>query len=114
LQISTFLACTSSFLFLGYGLSCFVSPKLILEFKRYGFERYRVVIAITEITGAFGLIGGLYSNPLMILSSGILTVLMIGAILVRMKIKDPFSRSLPALVLLVLNAFLFVESLMSY
>jgi hypothetical protein len=111
LQISSFLAFTSSFLFFVYGISCFFSAKLILEFKRYGFEKYRVLIALVEILGSLGLIGGLYYNPLMLLSSAVLTVLMIGAVFVRMKIKDPILLWLPALVLLFLNMFLFFDSL---
>lgn len=114
MQILTFIAVLSSFLFITYGLSCFISSKLKLEFTRYGFEKYRVLIACSEIAGALGILFGLYYTPLMLMSSALLTGLMIGAVIVRIRIKDAVIRWVPALILLILNVILLVGSYNSY
>jgi hypothetical protein len=111
LQITIVLSILSSILFFTYGVGCFFSAKLKIEFERYGFKKYRVTIAILEILGSIGLLVGLYYQPIFILSSGGLSMLMFCAIIVRGKIKDPLSKWIPAIFLFFINLILFIESL---
>jgi hypothetical protein len=80
------------------------------EFKRFGLEKIGLLIILLQITGAIGLLVGLLFNPILIISSLGLALLMFAALLVRIKIKDSIWVSLPAFFFMVLNAFIFWES----
>ena len=92
--------------FLSYGIACFVSSKLVPEFNRYGVGKLRMLIGGLEILGALGQLAGLYASWLLFLSSACLAILMLCAIGIRLKIKDPLAASIPAAVLLLVNMFL--------
>ena len=97
----------SSFSFLFYGVSYFVSPHMKNEFKRFKLEKLGLLTIVLEILGALGLLIGLWYSPLLLLSSGGLAVLMFLGVLVRIKLKDSLWISLPAIFYMGLNAYIF-------
>lgn len=97
----------SSFSFLFYGVSYFVSPHMKNEFKRFKLEKLGLLTIVLEIVGALGLLIGLWYVPLLILASGGLALLMFLGVLVRIKLKDNLWISLPALFYMGLNAYIF-------
>jgi hypothetical protein len=102
---------TSSFSFLFYGISYFISPHMKSEFERFKLERLGLLVIVLEIVGALGLLIGLWFEPLLLLSSGGLGLLMLLGLLVRIKLKDSLWISLPALFYMALNAYIFYLAL---
>ena len=81
------------------------------EFKRFGLEKMGLTTVLLEIIGALGLLVGLKFNFFLILSSLGLALLMFAGLVVRIKLEDSVWISLPAFLLMVLNAFLFWTSI---
>ena len=81
------------------------------EFKRYGLEKFALMISILQILGGTGLIVGLQIHPILLISSAGLSILMLFGFGVRLKIRDSFWQSLPALSYFILNSYLFYSSL---
>lgn len=77
------------------------------EFKRFGLERFGTLTALLELLGAVGLFIGLYNFQLSIISSGGLALLMLCGVLVRIKMKDSFLLTVPALVYFFINLYIF-------
>ncbi|MBT9391832.1 DoxX family protein [Hymenobacter sp. NST-14] len=111
---TTILIWLSALSFLFYGVSYFTSQKLKDEFKRYGLAKFGPLTAVLEILGALGLLVGLQVSLILSVASGGLAVLMLLGFGVRMKIKDGFWLSLPSFLFMLLNAYLFYESLRAY
>ncbi len=95
----------SAIAFLFYGIACLVTPRMDAEFKRYGLARYRRLIGAVECLGALGLLVGHFNRPVLVLAAAGLTLTMLMAIVTRIRIGDSLARTLPAIVLLALNAF---------
>lgn len=101
----------SSFSFLFYGISYFISPHMKNEFKRFKLEKLGLLTIVLEILGALGLLIGLWYKPLLLLSSGGLALLMFLGVIVRIKMKDSLWISLPAVFYMGLNAYIFFLSI---
>lgn len=99
----------TSFLF--YGISSFYSSRMILEYKRWGCEKFRKTIAILQILGGIGLLIGYFFALLLTLVSALFTLMMIVAIFVRIRIKDNIIKLLPAILYAVINFIIFYNSL---
>lgn len=97
----------SSLSFAGYSISYFISPHMKSEFERFDLKDFGIVVISFEILGAVGLLVGLFYKPLLLLSSGGLALLMFLGLLTRIKKKDRFLVSLPALFFMLLNAYIF-------
>lgn len=97
----------SSLSFLGYAVSYFTTPHMKQEFERFNLKHLGLFIIILEITGALGLLVGLYFNPILILAAGGLCLLMFLGLLTRLKLKDSLWVSLPALFYMLLNGYIF-------
>lgn len=104
-----FIACIliSSFSFLAYAVSYFISPHMKSEFKRFKLEKLGLLTIVLEILGASGLLVGLLFKPILLISCGGLAILMLLGLLVRIKLKDSICASLPALFYMVLNSYIF-------
>lgn len=99
-----FCSALSAVSFLWYAVDCLITVRMKLEFERYGLGRYRILTGILQICGAVGLGIG-YAVPLFgVLAAVGLAIQMILALGVRIKIKDGFLSSLPAVFYLLLNA----------
>lgn len=93
--------------FLFFGIACQVSPRMKSEFIRYGYDRQRPLTGVLQILGGAGLLLGYgYSPELAAFSAGGLGLLMILGFGVRLKIKDSFLQTLPAVAYAVLNLYL--------
>jgi hypothetical protein len=80
------------------------------EFTRFGLSRLGVFTAVFQILGAIGLLVGLMFSAILLIASGGLTLMMLLAIVVRIKVKDPLWLMLPALSYLFLNAYILNEA----
>jgi hypothetical protein len=101
----------SSLSFFGYTVAYFVSPNMKKEFKRFGLEKIGLLTMVLEFIGATGLIVGLKFNPILIVSSLGLALLMFCGLIVRIRLKDNLWISLPALFYMVLNTYIFLASI---
>jgi hypothetical protein len=81
------------------------------EFKRFNLGKLGLLIIILELLGATGLLIGLKSNLMLTISSLGLGLLMLCGLVVRIKLKDSASISLPAVFFMILNLFIFSESI---
>jgi hypothetical protein len=81
------------------------------EFKRYGLEKFALMTSLLQILGGTGLIVGLQIHPILLISSAGLSTLMLLGFGVRLKIKDGFWQSLPALSYFILNSYLLYSAL---
>lgn len=102
----------SSLSFLFYGTSYFATTKMKTEFKRFGLEKFGALIAVLEILGGLGLLIGLALSPILIIAAGGLTLLMFLGVLVRIKMRDSFWLTLPALFYMLLNLYILVGPLL--
>ena len=100
----------SSLSFYAYVASYFLSPNMKNEFKRFNLEKLGLFIITLEFLGATGLIVGLFLNPILIISSLGLGLLMIFGLIVRLKLKDTLWISLPAIFYICLNLYIFIAS----
>tara|TARA_B100001057_G_scaffold279765_1_gene280154 strand:+ start:10029 stop:10379 length:351 start_codon:yes stop_codon:yes gene_type:complete len=97
--------------FIVYGINSFSSEKMVLEFKRWGLEKKRKTIAISQFFCGVLLCIGLVSKTILFISSSFLVVMMVTAVYVRIKIKDNISEILPALSYLLIGLLIFKETL---
>ena len=109
MDLRTLALIFSSVSFLFYGITYFTSTKMKTEFKRFGLEKFGAVTAILELMGGLGLIIGLKFNPVLVISSFGLALLMFLGVLVRIKVKDSILITLPALFYMLLNLYLFLS-----
>lgn len=100
--------CLTIAAFASYGATALLSERMVAEFERYGFARLRVPTAMLQIAGSLGLLAGFFYRPLLLLSAGGFAVMMLFAVLVRIKIRDPVHEIVPAFVLLCLDILLVV------
>ena len=106
----TIAAALSSACFLLYGASLFGSRVMVAEFERYHLAPYRTLVGALEIAAGAGLLVGLRFRPLLLLSAGGLTAMMFGAIVVRLRVRDPLVSATPAVVLLCVNLFILLAA----
>ena len=94
-----------------YGVLALVMPFYIEEFVRYGFGDYRVLISLSQVIGGLGLLAGFYSRKLTLVSAGLLSIMMLSAVLTRVVIQDEFIKTAPAIAYFFINSFIFIKSL---
>ena len=105
LVFSTFVI-FSSVSFFAYGISCLIMDYMKQEFQRYGLARWRVMTGLLQILGGAGLIIGLYVPLMGLLAAAGLALLMFLGTCVRLRIKDGFVKTIPALVYCLINLYL--------
>jgi hypothetical protein len=92
--------------FLWYGTACLFANGMVEEFARYGLSRWRRLTGALELLGATGLLVGQLVPPLVVVSAAGLTVLMLLGVLTRIRVRDPWYETLPAAILMMLNAYI--------
>ena len=121
MNITLIISVFSGISFIVYGISSFKSKRMISEFKRWGYGNQRKLIGCFQLIGGAGLIFGslfvintfdsndslINSNNILAGSSLILTIMMVGAVFVRIDIKDKFVNILPATFYAILNFIIF-------
>jgi hypothetical protein len=107
MDLNTLWILLSSLSFFAYVLSYFVSPHMKNEFERFGVQKLGLLTIVLEFLGAAGLLVGLIYAPILLLSSFGLALLMLLAVLFRLKQRDSLWISLPALFFMGLNFYIF-------
>jgi len=121
MNITLIISLFSGISFIVYGISSFRSKRMISEFQRWGYGNQRKLIGCFQLIGGAGLIFGslfvintfdsndslINSNNILGGSSLILTIMMVGAVFVRIDIKDKFVNILPATFYAILNFIIF-------
>jgi len=92
--------------FLAYGAACFLSPHHQREFDRYGLGSQRALVGALQLAAAIGLVVGLYLPSMGRAAASGLALMMLVAVVVRIRIKDTLVQTTPALLYLALNAYL--------
>ncbi len=82
------------------------------EFEVYGLPGwFRYVIGTLKVGSALCLIAGLWLRFLVFPSALLISLLMLGALAMHVKIRDPLKKSVPALVMLALSIAICLGSL---
>ena len=85
---------------------------VVEEFKLFGLsDLTRNFVGATKISLATLLVVGIWYSPLVFFPSILMGVFMIAAQYFHFKAKNPFIKHLPSLILLILCAFLALESI---
>lgn len=93
--------------FTAYSMQCFYSPFVKREFFRYGLPpSVRILTGILQLMGAMGLITGMLIPFIGLMASVGLTLMMVVAFGVRIKIKDGPKETAPSFIFIFLNAYL--------
>jgi hypothetical protein len=111
MDISTICVLLSSLSFYAYTGYFFKSSQMKSEFKRFGLEKFGLIIMALQFLGATGLLVGLAYNPILVFSSLGLSLLMLSGFIVRLKLRDSLWVTLPSLFYMVLNAYIFWASI---
>ena len=83
------------------------------EFAAYGLsESTMYFIGALKVLSALGLIVSIWVPVLTLPSAGLMAILMVGAILMHVKIKDSLKQSMPAAIFLLLSLFIISQSYM--
>lgn len=98
-------------LFLYYGAAVLASDAMAAEFERFGLSRFRRLTGALEVLGALGLVLGYFVPHFDIAASASLTVLMVAGVIVRFRSGDSLVDALPALVMALINAFIFIHAI---
>ena len=101
----------SSFSFIAYTIAYLVAPKLRSEFKELKIDKLSTLVVCLELLGAFGLLIGFFYTPIMIVSSLGLSVLMLLGVLIRLRHRQPLKLTLQAFFFMLLNGFIFFETI---
>ena len=121
MNVTLIISLFSGISFIVYGISSFRSKRMISEFQRWGYGNQRKLIGCFQLISGAGLIYGsifvintfdsngslVNSNNVLAGSSLILTIMMLGAVFVRIDIKDKFINILPATFYAILNFMIF-------
>jgi uncharacterized membrane protein YphA (DoxX/SURF4 family) len=100
--------------FLAYGAASLTTRRMRDEFTRFGLPHLRVLTACLQIAAGTGLLLGYQYPVCALLSASGLSFMMLVAVGVRVKIKDPLSGFFQALVCLLLNLFILREQLLRF
>ena len=84
---------------------------MIFEYNRWGYKKFRKIIATLQFFGGFGLLIGMHFSLLLTIVSALLTLMMINAVYVRIRIKDNLINTLPSILYAILNFIIFYNSL---
>lgn len=83
------------------------------EFQRYGMsDGLRMFTGISQLTGAGGLLAGLYISLFGLLSATALSLMMMVAFGTRLKVRDTLNQTLPSFFFMMLNGYLAYKYLM--
>lgn len=108
--MNTALIIFSAVSFLGYGTFCFFSKHTELEFERYRLKSHRFLVGALQWAAGVGLLAGLGEPWMGRAAAAGLALMMLTAVGVRIRIRDSFVQTTPALFFLALNAYLFLAA----
>ena len=74
------------------------------EFRRYGLsDRTRVLVGGAKLSLAAALLGGILFSPVAQVAAAIVALLMAGAVLAHVRVRDPWFKATPALFMLLMS-----------
>lgn len=111
MHLENILIYFSSFSFIFYSINSLYSKRLITEFERWGYAKFRYLIAFFQFLAGIGFIIGIYFSPLISVVSFLLFVMMVVAIYARIKVNDTFIEIFPAIFYALLNLIIFYFSI---
>lgn len=83
------------------------------EFAAYGLPEFLFyLVGALKIGAAIALLAGLWNESLILPAAALVVLLMLGALAMHAKVKDPAIRSLPALLMLIMSASMCALALM--
>jgi putative oxidoreductase len=95
--------------FLVFGASKLGSKQMVDEFKRYGLPQwFRMVTGLLEIGGAALIIAGIWNHMLAAIAGILLAIIMAGAIVTHLRIKDPVAKTGMPIILMVLSLIVLI------
>jgi uncharacterized membrane protein YphA (DoxX/SURF4 family) len=75
------------------------------EFAEYGLPPWMFfLVGALKIVAGIALIVGLWMPQLVLPAAGVVVLLMVGALAMHVKVKDPWIKSLPAFLILLMSA----------
>jgi uncharacterized membrane protein YkgB len=81
---------------------------LVEEFAVYGLPQwFCYFVGILKVSAAVGLLVGFLYPTLILPSSGLIVVLMIGAVSMHLKVGDPIRKAIPAAAMLLMSTLVF-------
>jgi hypothetical protein len=90
------------------------AKNIIEEFAAYGLPLwFCYLIGFMKVSAAFVLIIGIWIPGLALPAAALLLVLMLGAVSMHIKVKDPVKKALPAAIMVLLNLYLVTYSVIS-
>ena len=76
------------------------------EFKAYGLsETIMYIVGALKVLSALAIFVSIWVPSLLFPAASLMAVLMIGAIIMHLKIKDPLKKSLPAFIFLLISLY---------
>jgi hypothetical protein len=82
------------------------------EFAVYGLPGwFCTLVGFLKVTSALALLSGIWFPQLVLPAAAMITALMIGAVSMHAKVKDPIGKTLPAAAMLLMSAILCVSAL---
>ena len=111
MNLLNILIVVSSVSFLYYGISFFIGTDIQDEFERFKLKNFRQLVGALQLLGGIGLLVGLKYAVILSISSLGLAVLMLIGFAVRIRIKDGLLVSIPSFFFMILNFYIFIESL---
>ena len=109
-MMKEFFVLFSAISFIIYSLNSVFSRRMILEFSRWGIGNLRILVASFQMLGGIGLLLGMYNIRLLCLVSFFLMLMMIIAIIIRIRVRDSFLLKVPALIYALLSFIIFYSS----
>lgn len=98
--------------FLMFGFSKFGSKKMVEGFKYFGYPSwFRVFTGLVEVISAALVIWGIWDKTFAAWGGAIIVVVMLGAIMTHIKIKDTIKGMMMPIILLVLGAVVLLINL---
>ncbi len=91
--------------FLGAGGSKLAGvDQMVDEFDRYRYPQwFRIVTGLVEVSGALGMLAGIFRPVVAPFAGLLLAATMAGALATHLRIKDPVAKMAPPTVLLILS-----------
>jgi uncharacterized membrane protein YphA (DoxX/SURF4 family) len=92
-----------------FGTRCLFAQAMVQEFNRWHVPSLRYITGIFEILGALGLVVGQWLPWVGLVSAAGLSLLVTCGLAVRMRVRDSFLQTLPAVVYIIASVFVIFQ-----
>jgi uncharacterized membrane protein YkgB len=106
IDLPTLALITSFFIF---GTRCLFAQAMVREFDRWHVPSLRHITGILEILGALGLVVGQWLPWVGLVSAAGLSLLVTCGLAIRMRVRDSFLQTLPAVVYIIASVFVLFQ-----